>query len=99
MRDVLDKYQVQGVETHPVPRFEGEEDEEEKDEESIKQAQTLCGELLWLAGRTRPDLSYGTGLMNRMIHRRPKMVNRRSPPDAEVPQQHSQPWTEVLASC
>ena len=30
VRDVLDKYQVQGVETHPVPRFEGEEDEEEK---------------------------------------------------------------------
>ena len=76
VRDILDKYQVQGVEAQPVPRIEGEEDEENHEEESIKQAQTLCGELLWLAGRTRPDLSYGTGLMSRMIHRRPKMVIR-----------------------
>jgi hypothetical protein len=76
VRDILDKYQVQGVEAQPVPRIEGEEDEENHEEECIKQAQTLCGELLWLAGRTRPDLSYGTGLMSRMIHRRPKMVIR-----------------------
>ena len=51
VRDILDKYQVQGVEAQPVPRIEGEEDEENHEEESIKQAQTLCGEHICPTGQ------------------------------------------------
>ena len=36
VRDILDKYQVQGCETQPVPRIEGEEDKENKEEENTK---------------------------------------------------------------
>ena len=32
------------------------------------------GELMWVANRTRPDVAYVTGLMSRMLHRRPGYV-------------------------
>ena len=74
VKDVINKYDIQATETHAVPKIEDEEDETDQDEQTTKAAQALCGELLWVAGRTRPDVAYGTGVMSRLIHRRPKFV-------------------------
>ena len=72
--DILQKYGVSGTENTPVPKFEDAEDEQEPPIAIIKEAQALCGELLWIAGRTRPDVAYGVGLMSRLMHRRPTLV-------------------------
>ena len=44
-----------------IPHWEeGDEEGSETDEELIRAAQTAAGELLWLATRTRPDISFAT---------------------------------------
>ena len=45
-------------------------------EEEIKDAQRCVGELLWLAGRTRPDIQYVTALLSSRITRCPEAVNQ-----------------------
>lgn len=42
------------------------------DARDVKTAQALCGSLLWLATRTRPDLSYGVSMMSRLMTRNPR---------------------------
>eukprot|EP00435_Cladocopium_sp_Y103_P068747 s75_g32.t1 len=74
LSDILQKYNINSSENTPVPKFEDKDDEQEPSISIIKEAQALCGEVLWLAGRTRPDVSYGVGLMSRLIHRRPTLV-------------------------
>ena len=44
-------------------------------EAEVKQAQKRVGELLWLTGRSRPDLQYITSLMSSRITRTPEIVN------------------------
>eukprot|EP00439_Symbiodinium_sp_Y106_P048300 s3792_g6.t1 len=44
-------------------------------ESEIKAAQRVVGELLWLTGRTRPDLQYLTALLSSRITRCPEIVN------------------------
>ena len=41
---------------------------------AVKRAQSLTGELLWLAVRTRPDLSYVVSLMGRLSTRHPDVA-------------------------
>lgn len=40
----------------------------------VKKAQSLTGEILWLAVRTRPDLSYVVSLMGRLSTRHPRVA-------------------------
>ncbi|CAE7356335.1 GIP [Symbiodinium sp. KB8] len=49
--------------------FEAELDETKGDEAELKMAQRLCGELLWLAQRTRPDISFTVNAMGALISR------------------------------
>ena len=49
--------------------FEAEESEPKGDVSEIKLAQRLCGELLWLAQRTRPDISFTVNAMGALISR------------------------------
>ncbi|CAE7820272.1 GIP [Symbiodinium sp. CCMP2592] len=44
-------------------------------EAEVKQAQKRVGELLWLTGRSRPDLQYITSIMSSRITRVPELVN------------------------
>ena len=46
-------------------------DEEAPDISVIREAQAAVGELMWISGRSRPDLAYGVSLLARLIHRRP----------------------------
>ena len=41
-------------------------------EDEIKKAQRCVGELLWLSGRTRPDIQYVTALLSSRITRCPR---------------------------
>eukprot|EP00438_Fugacium_kawagutii_P028376 Skav221620 [mRNA] locus=scaffold2664:42350:47284:- [translate_table: standard] len=47
------------------------EAEEGASPEDVKIAQAMCGALLWIATRTRPDLSYGVSSMSRIMAKRP----------------------------
>ncbi len=71
IRDLLERHGIQGVEKTPIPSITDEEDEEPIDYKEVKAAQQVIGELQWLVGRSRPDLTYGVGVLARLIHRRP----------------------------
>ena len=73
LRDLLARREVRGTEGSPAPRIEEGEDEQ-WDANALKQAQSITGEVQWLSNRTRPDIAYATGLMSRMLHRRPRYV-------------------------
>ena len=45
-------------------------------EDEVKMAQRRVGELLWLSGRTRPDVQYVTALLSSRITRCPEIVNQ-----------------------
>ena len=45
-------------------------------EDEVKMAQRRVGELLWLSGRTRPDIQYVTALLSSRITRCPEIVNQ-----------------------
>ena len=45
-------------------------------EAAIKEAQKRVGELLWLMGRTRPDLQHAVSIMSSRITRCPDLVNQ-----------------------
>ena len=42
----------------------------------VQKAQKETGELLWIAGRTRPDISYGVSIMGQYAAKRPKGVQK-----------------------
>ena len=46
------------------------------DERQMREAQSRTGELLWLAQRSRPDLSYVTSIMGSLASRDPERANR-----------------------
>ena len=60
----------------PVPQTKADSglpEEEQPAIESIRQAQTVVGELLWLSIRTRPAVSFASQL-GRQVNKRPKPV-------------------------
>ena len=50
------------------------EEEEHPTSDQVLQAQKETGELLWVAGRSRPDLSLGVGIMSQWASKRPAQV-------------------------
>ncbi|CAE7831413.1 RE1 [Symbiodinium sp. CCMP2592] len=48
--------------------------EEDHDEEMVRRAQQITGEVLWVAQRTRPDVSYTTSMMASMCSKFPRQV-------------------------
>ncbi|CAE7790169.1 TY2B-GR1, partial [Symbiodinium necroappetens] len=66
----------------PVPREwveEAENDdsvESDIEEATLKQAQRVVGEMLWLSTRTRPDLSFVVGHAASLVAKRPSYVTR-----------------------
>ena len=71
LKDVLRRRGVEGKEWIPIPKVQDTEDEEMCGE-ALKEAQGVIGEAMWVAGRTRPDVAYATGLLARLMHRRPR---------------------------
>ena len=75
IRELLRAHDVPETSVSPVqaPKhlvtFEAEPDENKGEPHEVKLAQRLCGELLWLAQRTRPDVSFTVNAMGALISR------------------------------
>ena len=74
IQDILDKYNITEEDAQPLPRIEDEDDESNPSIDMIRRAQAVVGELQWVTHRTRPDVSYATGVLARLLHRRPTWV-------------------------
>ena len=75
IEEILRSHDVSTTEQSPIqaPRemvtFEAFENEDKGTDDQVKQAQRLCGELLWLAQRSRPDLSFVVSAMGSLLTR------------------------------
>ena len=68
VKEILKQYsEVTGISNIPCSRDVPELNSNLPDSKLLKQAQALTGQLLWLAGRTRPDLSYAISIMDQGI--------------------------------
>ena len=74
VEELIKKHQMEGFEAQPLPKVTEAEDEDPIDKKTLRSAQTIAGELLWLMTRSRPDICYAVSLMTRLLHRRPSYV-------------------------
>lgn len=68
--DLLRRRHVERIEDGPFPKVDEQDDENDDDGSILHEVHALTEELMWLSGRTRPDISYAVGLMSRLLHRR-----------------------------
>ena len=79
-RELVKRYQC--TRKRPVPMTQAmaaaipETKDEELDPKSVRLAQTITGEVLWLALRSRPDLAFVVGVMGRHSTKNPDFVNQ-----------------------
>ena len=72
IRELLKQYdRVQGVSNVPCTKDAPALESNESVQELIRQAQGLTGQLLWLSGRTRPDIAYAVSVMGQGIMQDP----------------------------
>ena len=76
-KDLLARYKdLTGYEEVPAPTQLAAEECEVREDESyadfVKAAQTMAGELQWLAGRCRPEILYAVNLLSQCISKNPK---------------------------
>ena len=75
LKDVLRRRGVTENAEVPLPKIEeGADEPPEAVRQHLREAQQLVGEVMWLSGRTRPDVAYATGVLSRLLHKRPKYV-------------------------
>ena len=71
--EILRHHDVKVTSRSPIPcakelfTLQVEDQEPRGGEEDIKQAQKLCGELLWLSQRSRPDIAFPVSIMGSLI--------------------------------
>ena len=73
-RELVNRHGSQVPRNTPAPKVDPEMFEEEKTADQVRQAQQVVGELLWLAVRTRPDISYIVSWMGRHVAKAPQAV-------------------------
>lgn len=73
-KEILKKWEVGSPIEYPNCRVAEEDEVQQQDvcPEDVKRAQGIAGSLLWLATRTRPDLSVGVATMCRLVTRNPR---------------------------
>ena len=77
VKDLLERRQaIEGFEDVPAPpaaKFTSAAVDHYEDEDfsKVKEAQAIAGELQWLCGRCRPELTYGVNLMAQAISKAP----------------------------
>ena len=60
----------------PLPGSLDDSDEPNPDIQEVRRAQTLVGELLWLAVRTRVDIAYAVSWLGRHVARCPVRIQK-----------------------
>ena len=73
MKELLKRYEVTGVATSPMPKWE-EPELEEGTIEQVREAQAITGAILWSVTRTRPDLMFVASRMSQYSTKSPKAV-------------------------
>ena len=74
-RELLDPHGPVAGRHIPLPKVDPIMDVEENiDLVDVRKCQQLLGELLWLSGRTRPDLAYAVSLLSGLVTKCPKRV-------------------------
>ena len=76
LNDLMAKYQVESQSPQMAPRDWVKEEPEQQEYEvaELRRAQSICGELLWVSQRTRPDISHTTALLASWTTRDPSLV-------------------------
>ena len=72
IEELLERHRVQRSRNTPVAKSDPPEEPEVATAEDVRAAQALTGELLWLSIRSRPDISYGVGMMGRNALKNPR---------------------------
>ncbi|CAE7595187.1 unnamed protein product [Symbiodinium sp. KB8] len=73
--ELLRHHNIPSTARSPIPcpkdmlSLQIEEDEDKGDEHDLRQAQKLCGELLWLSQRSRPDIAFPVSIMGSLLTR------------------------------
>ena len=74
VRDLLERHGTSSEKLSPMPAVLDETPEESVDPKTLRAAQALLGELLWVSVRTGPDLCFGVAWMGRMVSKCPARV-------------------------
>ena len=73
LKDLVGRYTLPANSTLPDFRV-GYEEQEEISLPALRRSQKLVGELLWLSGKTRLDVSYTINKLGQLVSRFPRMV-------------------------
>eukprot|EP00439_Symbiodinium_sp_Y106_P012350 s3536_g1.t2 len=76
VEQLLSSYDVGHSMKTPLPRMQEEPTVVTSSPESVKQAQRILGELLWISQRSRPDISFAVSLLASWLHRNADEVVR-----------------------
>ena len=74
LADLLQRYQVNQVAQSPMTVWNPPELPEQVEASEVKKAQKVTGELLWIATRSRPDISYSVGKLAQYSTKAPSAV-------------------------
>ena len=66
-REIVSRHKNLALRSSPLPKIIDLELEEVIGSEDVRQCQTVIGELLWLATRTRPDLSFAVSWLGAKV--------------------------------
>lgn len=74
LQDLFRRRKITSKRSTPLPKehLTAMEDEGEIKIEDVRQAQAIAGEILWVAVRSRPDLSYAIGALGRAVTKNPR---------------------------
>ena len=72
-QEMLEKWNIMGTVNWPDwPHFKTPDPEVEVEKTTEREAQAMCGALLWLSTRTRPELTFGVHIMAKNTTKRPE---------------------------
>ena len=74
LRDLIKRRQVTGKRSSRMAKdmMPPEEPEQDVTVAHIREAQSIAGEILWIALRSRPDLSYAVSMLGRQVTKNPR---------------------------
>ena len=73
LREILRRYEIEGVATCPMSRWD-EPELEDASVEQVREAQAITGAVLWAVTRTRPDLMFVAARMSQYSTKTPAAV-------------------------